>query len=131
MRSGENENWLTMWTRRPSASAVAIFSSSAASRRAGRNARMAFRIGADADLLDAGFAQAALLDHRQRIGEGTGRFDIAADHQQPAHIGFAMQAGEQIPQVGRSANAPCGDMDHRLQAGLAQQDRAGNQFVRL
>ena len=37
----------------------------------GGNARMAFRIGADADLFDAGFAQAAFLDHRQRVGKGS------------------------------------------------------------
>ena len=34
MRSGENENWLVMFTRRPCALAAAIFSSSAASIRA-------------------------------------------------------------------------------------------------
>ena len=64
---------------------------------------MAFRIGADADLLDAGLAQAAFLDHRQRIGKRPGGIDVAADHQQPAHVGLAAQAGEQILQVASAA----------------------------
>ena len=61
---------------------------------AGRNAVMALRIGADPDLLDAGLAQAAFLDHRQRVGERARRIDVTADDQQPAHIGFTAQAGE-------------------------------------
>ena len=55
---------------------------------------MAFRIGADPNLLDAGLAQAAFLDHRQRIRERARCIDVAADDQEPAHIGFTAQAGE-------------------------------------
>ena len=97
---------------------------------AGRNAAMALRIGADADLLDAGFAQAAFLDHRQRVGIRPRDIDVPADDQKPAHVGFAAQAGEQILQVGGSANAPRSDMDDGLQAGFAQQGRGGDQLLR-
>ncbi len=96
----------------------------------GRNARMAFRIGADADLLDAGLAQLAFLDHRQRIGKRARRIDVAADHQQPPDIGFAAQGGEQFLQIGGRANAPRGDVDDRLEAGLAQQGGRADQLLR-
>ena len=46
-----------------------------------RNTRMPFRIGADTDLLDAGFAQAAFLDNRECVNERPWRINIAADHQ--------------------------------------------------
>ena len=94
MRSGENENWLTMCTRKPLRGGGGDLFVERRFQPAGRDARMAFRIGADADLLDAGLAQAALLDHRQRVGKRPGGIDIAADHQQPPHVGFAAQAGE-------------------------------------
>ena len=32
---------------------------------------------------------------------GPGGIDVAADHQQPPHVGLAAQAGEQFLQVGR------------------------------
>ena len=35
--------------------------------------------------------------------KGPRDIDVAADHQEPAHIGFAAQAGEQILQVGGRA----------------------------
>ena len=89
---------------------------------------MAFRIGADADLLDAGFAQVAFLDHRQRVGIRPRGIDVAADHEQAADVGFATQAGQQILQVGGCANAPRGDMNDRFQAGLAQQGRRRDQL---
>ncbi len=92
--SGENENWLTMCTCKPAARAAAIFLIECRFHAIGRNADMAFRISADANLLDTGFAQAALLDHRQRVGKWPRCIHVAADHQEPAHIGFAAQADE-------------------------------------
>ncbi len=97
----------------------------------GRNTAMALRIGADADLLDPSLPQASLLDHRQRIGEWPQSIDVAADHQQTVHIGLTVQAGEQVLQVGGSANAPRCDMDDGLQAGFAQQGGRGDQFGRF
>ena len=45
----------------------------------GWNARMAFRISADTDLFNAGFAQTAFLDYGERVGEYSRYVDIAAD----------------------------------------------------
>ena len=95
----------------------------------GRDARMALGVGADADLFDAGVAQAAFLDHRQRVGEGPGRLDVAADHQQAPGIGFAAQTGEQVLELGFACEPARGDMDDRLEADLAQGRRCRDGLV--
>ena len=78
----------------PCATAAGDFLVERGFQPSGRDARMALRIGGDTDPLDTGFAQAALLDHRQRIGERTGGIDVAADHQQTPHIGLGTQGLE-------------------------------------
>ena len=91
---------------------------------------MAFRISADTDFLDARLAQAALLDHRERVGKRPRDVGVTADHQEPAHIGFAEQAREQVRQILGCAQAPRRDMHDGLQSGFTQQRRRGNQFRR-
>ena len=71
----------------------------------------------------------ALLDHRERVGKGPRRIDVATDHQQPSHIGLAAQTGKQIMQVGGRAEAPGGDMDDGLKTGLAQRGRRGDDLT--
>ncbi len=51
------------------------------------------------------------------------RVDIAADQQQPAHVGFAAQAGEQFLQRASTGKPPRRDMGDRLKAGFAQGSR--------
>ena len=80
---------------------------------------MAFRIGADPDLLDAGLAQAAFLDNREGVGEGPWRVNIATDHQQPPHVGVAAQARQQFLQVRGTRKAPRRDVNDGLEPGFA------------
>ncbi len=90
---------------------------------------MAFRVSADADLFDAGVAQPAFLNHRQRVGEGAGRLDVAADDQQAPGIGFAAQTGKQILELGCARQPARRDMDDRIEAGLAQARRCRDGFI--
>ena len=80
-----------------------------------RYARMAFRIGADADFLDTVTAQVAFLDHRERIGIGPGGIDVAADDQQAPHTGFAREAPQKILQRIGTRQPPRRDMDDRFE----------------
>ena len=94
MCSDENENWLTIWTRRPCGGGSGDLLVERCFQPAGRNTAVSFRIGADANFLDARFAQAAALDHRQRVGKGLRVIGVAANHQEAAHIGFAVQTAQ-------------------------------------
>ena len=101
MRSGENENWLTIWTRKPVRGGGGDLLVERGFKPPGRNAVMAFRIGADADLLMPASRRRPFWITASASGNGPDRVDVTADHQQAAHIGFAAQAGEQICQVRR------------------------------
>ena len=110
------ENWLTMWTRRPVTVALAIFSSSDASSRCSRYARMAFRIGADADFLDAGVRKPPFWITASASAIRPGGIDVAADHQQALRTGFAASRAADpaayrhlavvSPRYGRPVRAP-------------------------
>jgi len=60
-----------------------------------RYARMAFGVYADADLGDAGFAQPAALDDRERVDERPRGIEVAADHQEATHVRLAAQPSQQ------------------------------------
>ena len=85
----------------------------------GWNARMAFRIGADADLFNSDFAQAALLDHGEGIAKSARHVDISTDDQELTHIGFTAQAGEQTMQGVSTGDPASGDVGNRFKSGFS------------
>ena len=80
---------------------------------------MAFRVGADPDLLDAGLTQTAFLDNREGVGESSRRVNIATDHQQPPHVGVSAQARQQFLQIRGTRKAPRRDVNDGLESGFA------------
>ena len=69
MRSGRKGELADDVDAKPWAAAAAIFCVERSLDPLRRDRRMALRIGADADFLDAGLAQPAFLDDRQRVRE--------------------------------------------------------------
>lgn len=93
-----------------------------------RNAGMTFRMGGNADLVEAEVAQTGFLNHGQRVGEGTAGLDVAADHQQLLHGGLAAQRFQQFLQLTGAGEASRRDMGDRLKTGLAQMRGRPDQF---
>src|SRR5262245_16111968 len=86
----------------------------------GRNTRVTFRVSADTDLLDAVRAQITLLNHSQRIGIRSRGIGVAANDQKAAHAGFAGETLEHIWQRLDTLQSPGGNMNDRLEPGVAQ-----------
>ncbi len=86
----------------------------------GRNPRMTFRVSADTNVLDTARPQIALLNNSQRIDIGTRGIGVAANDQKAGHAGFASEARQHILQRLGALQSPGGNVNDRLEPGVAQ-----------
>ena len=103
-----------------------------ASRRTSRssstsgNARVALRVAGQPDLAQAARGERAAADQRRAVGVGPARLGlVAAEDQRLAHAGLRDRAREEAVQLGAAADAPRGDVRHRLEARFAHRGERG------
>src|SRR5262245_66129843 len=90
---------------------------------------MTFRIGTDANALDASLAQIALLNHGERVDERSCGIDVAANNEKLTHASLAGDASKHALQHVSACETSRRDMDDRLEPGFAQYGRRRNRFV--
>ena len=85
IRRASKQNWVTISTVSPVASAAAIFSASARLSSSGADLRVAVRIAGNADAADAAAAEHAGIDRIMGAAERPAFGAVAGDDQHVAH----------------------------------------------